>query len=461
METINPDMPPHSIEAEQQLLGAILTGFCGVDVVHSHGGKGLFYDPVHATIFKVCAGLAANDQPVTPVTVAASFPTESLGVLAQLGGKGYLAKIAGHAVSPRLAASYAEVLGEAKAKRDLMDLMARAISDLNSGEIRASDVASKIEAALSVTETRSLKSVSMTAAIMDAVKDSVAAFQGDTSGRVSSGIPALDRFVGGFYPGDMWLLGGRPSMGKTGVMLNIGLNAARAGHPVIIASLEMIPRAMAVRALSEQMAQNNCAVSYANLRNGEYSAKQGEDMKRAAAMLSDLPISFLPKEFADANLLQSGARQILRKHKGSEKRPLVLVDYAQLMRSDAKSRYEQITEVSLALKGLAMRFEAPVVALSQLSRAVESREDKRPIMSDLRESGQLEQDADGVIFCYRDSYYIERAKPDGSDADDLAAWEDAMRHAHNRLELIVAKQRQGEIGTAHVHFNPAINRIWE
>ncbi|APZ53119.1 replicative DNA helicase [Salipiger abyssi] len=452
---------PHSIEAEQQLLGAILVGACGVDVVLNNGGTGLFYDPVHATIYKVCAGLSSKDQPVTPVTVAAAYPTDHLEPLSQLGGKGYLARLAGSSVSGSLAESYAEVLGEAKAKRDIMAVVDKAREELAAGDVPASDIASKIEAAMSVTETRSVKPVSMVSAISDAVRESFEAYDGITEGRVASGIPALDRLVGGFYAGDLWLLGGRPSMGKTGVMLSIALNAARSGHPVIIASLEMIPRALAVRALSEQMAQNGSAVSYADLRQGKYSDASGEDMKRAALMLSELPITFLPKEFANTKLLESGARTILRRYRDSQKRPLLLVDYAQLMRSDAKSRYEQITDVSLALKGLAMRFEVPVIALSQLSRGVESRENKRPIMSDLRESGQLEQDADGVIFCYRDSYYIEREKPDRHDIDAVADWEAATREAHNRLELIVAKQRQGEIGTAHVFFNPTINRIWD
>jgi replicative DNA helicase len=222
----------------------------------------------------------------------------------------------------------------------------------------------------------------------------------------------------------------------------------------------MMPKALAMRAISEQTAVNNYALAYSEIRRGNFTERHGHEIKRAAEELSHLPITFLPREFQDAELLQAGVRQILRRGRG-EKTPLVLVDYAQLMRSNAKSRYEQITDISLALKGLAMSLEVPLVALSQLSRAVEQREERRPRLSDLRESGQLEQDADGVIFCYRDEYYLQREEPDMEDMDKHDLWRRACEASRNKLELIVAKQRQGEIGTAHVMFNPAINRVWE
>ena len=155
-----------------------------------------------------------------------------------------------------------------------------------------------------------------------------------------------------------------------------------------------------------------------------------------------------------------GVKQSLR-HAPKGKTPLVLVDYAQLLRSKAKTRYEQVTEISLALKGMAMDLNVPVIALSQLSRALEQREDKRPMMSDLRESGQLEQDADGVMFCYRDEYYLQREEPPRDQYDAHDAWQRACDASRNKLEVIVAKQRQGEIATAHLMFNPALNRIWE
>lgn len=457
-----PQEPPHSVEAEQQILGAILVGAASVDVVNAQGGAAIFYDSVHGEIFRTCARLEKQGRAVSPVTVAAAFPRDWSVSLADLGGPGYLARLAGAAVSPRYAADYAALLADEKAKRDLIGIMRQSHIDLAGGDLSASDVAAKMEAAIGVLgqSSSAIRPVSMVKAVTDAMSDSYDAYTGSSAAMVQSGIRALDHYTGGFGAGELWLLGGRPSMGKTGVMLSMALNAAREGHPVVIASLEMTPKAMAMRALSEQTAQNNYATAYSDIRRGTYGPANKEALTAAARALVDLPISFLPREYQDADLLQVGVKQALR-GKRDDKMPLVLVDYAQLMRSKAKSRYEQITDISLALKGLAMSLDLPLVALSQLSRALEQREEKRPMMSDLRESGQLEQDADGVIFCYRDEYYLQREEPDHDDVEAYEAWSRAREAARNKLELIVAKQRQGEIGTAHVMFNPAINRIWE
>lgn len=455
------DIAPHSIEAEQQLLGAILLGF-STEVVTAAGGSEIFYDPVHAGIFTVCVRLEKNGKPVTPVTVAASLSGDAVNGLSELGGVGYLARLAGASVSASHAADYAKIISEAKAKRDLIGIMDKAKHALSDGELLASDVAAQMEAsfgALAQSET-AVKPVSILKAVTEAMAEAHAAFHGEAINSVPSGIMALDKIVSGFSAGEMWLLGGRPSMGKTGVALSMGLNAARAGHPVIIASLEMTPSAMAMRALSEQTARQNMATSYSQMRRGEFTEAQGQALKEAAGQVADLPITFLPRQYQDTDLLQVGVKQSLRYAKEG-KTPLVLVDYAQLLRSKAKTRYEQVTEISLALKGMAMDLGVPVIALSQLSRALEQREDKRPMMSDLRESGQLEQDADGVMFCYRDEYYLQREEPPTEEMDAHDAWRQACLGSRNKLEIIVAKQRQGEIATAHVMFNPAINRIWE
>lgn len=454
--------PPHSVEAEQQILGALLLGASSSSVTAA-GGVEIFYDPVHAGIFKLCVGMEKAEKPVTPVTVAASLSGDLLAGLADLGGKGYLARLAGAAIAPSMLEGYAKIVAEAKAKRDLVAIMDEARSELSEGKRLASDVAAKMEAgfmALGQSES-AVKPVSIMKAVTDAMQQANAARSGEAINSVASGFPALDSIVSGFAAGEMWLLGGRPSMGKTGVALSMGLNAARAGHPVVIASLEMTPSAMAMRALSEQTARQNRATSYAQMRRGEYGDVQQDALVEAARFVAELPITFLPRQYQDTDLLQVGVKQSLR-YAPEGRTPLVLVDYAQLLRSKARTRYEQVTEISLALKGMAMDLNVPVIALSQLSRALEQREDKRPMMSDLRESGQLEQDADGVMFCYRDEYYLQREEPDrdtGPEAFD--AWRTACDRARNRLEIIVAKQRQGEIATAHMMFNPAINRIWE
>jgi len=196
------------------------------------------------------------------------------------------------------------------------------------------------------------------------------------------------------------------------------------------------------------------------MRRGDMAPQQIEVLKRAAQEVAELPITFLPRQYADLGALYSGAKQA-RRILGEDNMKLLIVDYAQLLKSTQNSRYDQITEISMALKNLAGQLNIPVLALSQLSRKVEERNEKRPMLSDLRESGQLEQDADAVLFCYRDEYYLEREEPDHAEFEKHDLWQRAMEKARHKLEIIVAKQRQGAIGTAHVKCNPAMNLVWE
>ncbi|MEQ8254804.1 MAG: DnaB-like helicase C-terminal domain-containing protein [Roseovarius confluentis] len=452
---------PNSVEAEQMILGAVLLNHSS-GPVESVGGADIFYEPVHAEIYRVCRNLEKAEKLVSLETVKASVSDELRKTLEPIGGLGYLAKLAGCSICPSQMRDYAEIVAEAAAKRQLLEIMRNGKDRIAGGDLSASDVAAQMEArfqTLTASETR-VKPVSMMHAVEGALKEINAAYNGEERRCVMSGIESLDRFVPGFALGEMWLLGGRPSMGKTAIALSMGLNAARAGHPVVIASLEMTPQAMAMRALSEATGGTSSATSYTNLRSGDFSEQQRDALGSAARGVAHLPITFLPREYQDTSLLQVGVKQALRQWDW-EKLPLVIVDYAQLLRSNAATRYEQITDVSLSLKGMAMSLDVPVIALSQLSRALEQREDKRPVMSDLRESGQLEQDADGVLFCYRHEYYLQRDEPDHRHHEAHAAWEEAMAAQRNRLELIVAKQRQGAIGTAKVHFNPAMNLVWE
>lgn len=450
--------PPHSVEAEQQLLGAILMKPDLLPKVIAAGGESLFFDGVHAAILRMAVTKDQAGEQVSPVTLRGW--AEGHDGVRSLGGAQYLVRLAGHAVSEHSVDAYCATLADMNDKRRLLTAMDAASADIVKGEDSAGAIAGRLEAALVAQDMGSgPKPVSMMAAVTKAVEQSFAANKGEGGDCVQTGLLSVDRLLGGFYPGEMTLLGGRPSMGKTAVALSIALNAARAGQGVVICSLEMNPEAMALRALSEATGQAGRAITYADMRRGQFSPQQAEHIAAAAREVSELPITFLSREYSDLGSLYAGARQAKRTLGNNMK--LLVVDYAQLLRSQAKSRYEQITEISIALKALAGSLNVPVLALSQLSRALEQRDDKRPMMSDLRESGQLEQDADAVLFCYRDEYYIQREEPDIRDGEAHEKWRDAMKHARHRLEIIIAKQRQGEIGTAHVFCNPALNRIWE
>lgn len=262
------------------------------------------------------------------------------------------------------------------------------------------------------------------------------------------------------HPDHLYVTDGYTVTHNTALSINIAINAARQGHGVAFCSLEMMPDAIAIRAISEEMGECGVNLPYRDIRAGQWQDAQAEALRSAAASVADLPIYMLPREYADIGALMAGAKRAKAMLGGNLK--LLVVDYVQLMRDQrAKNRYELITEVSTALKLLAGRLGVPVLALSQLSRAVEQRDDKRPMLSDLRESGQLEQDADTVMFCYRDEYYIEREAPPEHDLESQADWHAALDRSRNRLEIIVAKQRQGPIGTAHVMCDVACNRVWD
>lgn len=447
-----------SIEAEQMVLGALLLhNAAGLGLVLRQGGAELFYDPLHARLLEAVTRKARAGALVSPVTLAEEFRADP--GLAALGGAGYFARLAGAVIGAAQLADYIAFLDDLRRKRGIMAAAQEALAAISRGEGSAREVATRLEGALITFAQGDTAGgpVSMAKAVTLATEQAFAAYQGATGDCIRSGLPALDKIIGGFYPGELVLIGGRPSMGKTGVALAMALNAARAGQAVTIASLEMNPEALALRALAEATAQAGQATPYSDMRRGLMSEAQARALVYAAEEVAKLPITFLPRQYNDLGALLAGARQAVQS--GGSK--LLIIDYAQLIRAPGKGRYDQVTEVSLALKGLSGMLNVPVIALSQLSRNVETREDKRPMLADLRESGQLEQDADTVIFCYRDEYYLERERPDEGDLEALATWQEAMGRAQNQLELIVAKQRMGEIGTARMRFNPGTNIIWD
>ncbi|WP_422073922.1 replicative DNA helicase [Tranquillimonas rosea] len=452
---------PHfiNVEAEQQLLGALLLDASRIDMMGDMGTSDLFGEPAHARIFDAIRRRYRNDEPVSPVALRMWGDGEES--LKPFGGPQYLVRLAAASISGSAVGDYTAILADTKAKRDISEALTKAQESLRSDEDSTADIVGRVEASLAASPARSATGpVSMVKATTEAVQRAVAAYNGEETPGVQTGIWSLDRIMNKMSPGQLILLGGRPSMGKSAVALSIGMNVARSGGGVVFASLEMPPEAMAQRAISETTSQLGNAVPYANMDRA-LPEFQMRTVSEAARIVSELPIQFLPAEYRDLGALYAGAKRskaLLGETCGLK---LLIVDYLQLLRADGRSRYEQMTEISIALKSLAMRLNVPVLALSQLSRALEQREDKRPQMSDLRETGQLEQDADAVLFCYRDEYYIQRDEPSPDDLEAYELWRRAMDKAQGHLEIILGKQRMGDIGTARVRFAPATNFIWE
>ncbi|ARE39984.1 Replicative DNA helicase [Rhodovulum sp. P5] len=462
---------PHNIEAEQQLLGAILTNNDVFDRIAAIVGPHHFYEPVHSRIFEIAATRIQKNALASPVTLKA-FMEDDEG-LKELGGPAYLARLAGAAISTFAARDYARMIYDLAIRRELI-LLGRDISDKAakvdiSSEPKAQIVEAE-QALYKLGEQGQAESgfQSFLSAVTDAVQVANAAYQreGQLSG-LSTGLTDLDRKLGGLHRSDLLILAGRPSMGKTSLATNIAFNIARAyrkglksdgtegavdGGVVGFFSLEMSAEQLAARVLSEASEVPSEQVRRGDMTEGEFRrfVQAAKDLEASPLFIDDTPA--LP-----ISQLAARARRLKRTH-GLD---VLMVDYLQLVRpaSAKDSRVNEVSEITQGLKAIAKELDIPVVALSQLSRQVESRDDKRPQLSDLRESGSIEQDADVVMFVFREEYYKEREKPGDHDLEAMAKWQEQMEAVHGKAEVIIGKQRHGPIGTVELSFEGRFTRF--
>ena len=460
---------PHNIEAEQQLLGAILTNNESFDKVSSIVKPQHFYDPVHQRIFEVAAARIAKNALASPVTLKA-FLEDDEG-LKELGGGAYLVRLAGAAISTFAVRDYAQMIYDLAIRRELIrlgqDIAAKA---------KKVDVASEPREQITEAE-QSLYSLaeqgqaergfqSFLRAVTDAVNVANAAYQreGGLAG-VSTGLIDMHKKLGGLHKSDLLILAGRPSMGKTSLATNIAFNVAKAykkgllpdgsegtidGGVVGFFSLEMSAEQLAARILAEAS-----EISSHQIRQGDMTEGEFRRFVEAAKSLEACPLYIDDTPAIPISQLAARCRRLKRTH-GLD---VIIVDYLQLVRGQSDNRVQEIAEISMGLKAIAKELNVPVIALSQLSRQVESREDKRPQLSDLRESGSIEQDADVVMFVFREEYYVEREKPSDDKLEEMAAWQERMSRLHAKAEVIIGKQRHGPIGTVELSFEAQFTRF--
>lgn len=455
---------PHNIEAEQQLLGALLTNNDIFHRVESVIQAGHFYDPVHARIFDTIAQRIRKNMLASPVTLKAFLETDE--GLAELGGAKYLVRLAGAAISAFAARDYAEMILEMAMRRELI-IMAADLAD-RAGSVTVVETPNDL---IVDTEQRLYQMgekgqagqafQSFLKSLTDAVNTANAAYQreGQLSG-VSTGLIDLDKKLGGLHPSDLLIVAGRPSMGKTALAANIAFNIAKKyrkgtkadgtegavdGGCVGFFSLEMSAEQLATRLLSEA-----AQVPSEQIRRGDMTENEFRRFVEAAKDLEACPLFIDDTPALPISQVAARARRLKRTH-GLD---VLFVDYLQLLRaaSAKDNRVNEISEITQGLKAIAKELEIPVVALSQLSRKVESRDDKRPQLSDLRESGSIEQDADVVMFVYRGEYYKEREKPGEQDLEAMASWMQDMERLQGKAEVIIGKQRHGPIGTVDMAF---------
>ncbi len=462
---------PHNIEAEQQLLGAILTNNDIYDRIANMVKAEHFFEPVHTRIFEVSVARIQKNALASPVTLKA-YLEEDEG-LKELGGPGYLARLAGSAISAFAARDYAQMIYELAVRRELMQL-GREITDRARTVEVDSDPKDQITEAeqrlytLAEQGTVEKGFVSFLKATTEAVQTALAAYQRDGAlSGISTGLADLDKKLGGLHPSDLLILAGRPSMGKTSLATNVAFNIAKAykkgkkpdgsegavnGGVVGFFSLEMSAEQLAARILSEAS-----EVPSEQIRRGDMTEVEFRRFIEAAKALESCPLYIDDTPALPISQVAARCRRLKRTH-GLD---VVFVDYLQLLRGTGKgeNRVLEIGEISMGLKALAKELSIPVVALSQLSRQVENREDKRPQLSDLRESGSIEQDADVVMFVFREEYYKEREKPGDHDLEGMARWQEVMEQVHGKAEVIIGKQRHGPIGNVDLSFEARFTRF--
>jgi replicative DNA helicase len=472
-------IPPSNLQAEQALLGALLANNKAYERVSEFLAAEHFADPVHGRIYQAIQRRVEAGQLADVVTLRAEF--EHSGLLDEVGGTAYLAQLLSAMVGIINAGEYGRVIFDAYLRRQLIDLGEVVVNRAFGAEPEL-DARMQLEAAeqalfeLARDGTAEGGFVTFERALTLAVENAEKAFS--TPGGVSglpTGLRDLDAKMGGLHPSDLLILAGRPGMGKTALATKIGFGAARAilraaldADPnavprggVAIFSLEMSADQLATRLLSEES-----RISGDRIRRGEIGQRDFDRFVEVSRDIAALPLYIDDTPAITISALRTRCRR-LKRTKGLD---LIIVDYLQLMRpapgQRPENRVQEISQITQGLKAIAKELAVPVIALSQLSRAVESREDKRPQLADLRESGSIEQDADVVMFVYRDEYYLAQRAPkelafDNAEkhAEAVEKWQKDMEQAHNKAELILAKQRHGPTGTIKLFFEAEFTRF--
>ncbi len=463
---------PHNLEAEQALLGAILVNNEACDRVTGFLEPKHFYEGIHARIFEAASTLIRAGKLVSPVTLKTYF--ESDETLNEIGGPAYLARLAASAATILNTEEYGRSIYELAQRRELINIGTDIVNEAfeMDVEVHSRELIERAEQSLYEIAEAGKYGQGFQAfglALTEAVDMAAAAYErdGGLSG-ISCGLTDLDEKLGGLQASDLLILAGRPAMGKTSLATNIAYNVAKAyeaehqpdgtlkvknGGVVAFFSLEMSSEQLATRIMSEQS-----GISSEKIRRGKITEEEFHKIVEVSQELQSLPLYI--DDTGGISIAQLAARaRRLKRQRGIG---LIIVDYLQLLtgssRKAAEGRVQEVTEITTGLKALAKELNVPIMALSQLSRQVENRDDKRPQLADLRESGSIEQDADVVTFIYREEYYLARKEPK-PNTEEHFAWQDEMDKATGITEVIIGKQRHGPTGTVQLMFDANLTRF--
>ena len=468
---------PANLEAEAAFLGAVLIDNKVIEELATPIRPEHFFEPVHQRVYERVLRLLDRNSVATPVTLKPYFEQDE--ALQSLGGVTYLAKLTADGQGLLASRELAEQIYDLALLRELVSVGRGLVEGAldTSEEVAPMDKIAQAEADLfRVAEgaTGNAQATDFRSATLAALKMAEAAMNsgGGLSGK-TTGLEVIDQKTAGLHSSDLIILAGRPGMGKTSLATNIAFNCAAEhmkwqreggaynfGAPVAFFSLEMSADQLATRILAEQ-----AEITSESLRSGKITRDEFQKLSAASQKLADLPLYIDDTPALTIAALRTRARRLKRRHDIG----MIVVDYLQLLQGSGRAndnRVNEISEISRGLKTLAKELNLPVIALSQLSRAVEQREDKRPMLSDLRESGSIEQDADMVWFIFRADYYHEASRPDMPGPETSAEamekyriWEERYLELRNRATLIVAKQRHGSTGNVPLHFHAEITKF--
>ncbi|WP_341760591.1 replicative DNA helicase [Candidatus Endowatersipora endosymbiont of Watersipora subatra] len=461
---------PNNVEAEQALLGAILVNNDAFYRVSEFLEPNHFYELIHSQIYKITANMIRAEKRVNPVTIKTFLPENQK--IGEINLATYLARLAAEATTIINAEDYGRSIYELSIRRSLIKIGENIVNVAYEAPIEMTPHLQVEEAERRLFElAENGKYDSGFGPFGDAVSSAIdmasAAYQrnGHLSG-IATGIRTLDRKMGGLQLSDLIILAGRPSMGKTSLATNIafkiaenyqaevqsdGSSKAIDGGIVGFFSLEMASEQIATRIIAEQT-----EISSSKIRRGEINDVEFEKIVTYSQMMHRIPLYIDQTGGISISQLCARARR-LKRQRGLD---VLIIDYLQLMKSNKRTenRVQEITEITMSLKALAKELNVPIIALSQLSRQVENRDDKRPQLSDLRESGSIEQDADVVLFVYRHEYYLQNREPELGSSDH-EQWLAKLNSAKGKADVIIAKQRHGPTGTVQLSFKPEFTRF--
>lgn len=457
---------PFNLQAEQRILGSILVNNEILNKVSEFLKPKHFYEPINQKIYSGICNIVEKGISANPVSLHNMFSKDEQFIA--LGGDDYLSKLAILGGATINAYEYGKIIYDLSLRRDLIKVSEETLGDAyNSGiDYAAIDQIENAENKLFHLASEGVSERGFST-LNDNIASSITSIDramksDDHITGITSGYVDLDAKLSGFHDSDLVIIAGRPSMGKTAFAINLAVNACQELYEKAkknggdMPSIGVFSLEMSSEQLSTRMLSMYTNIDSSALRSGRVNEQSYNELKTKAKMLSDLPFYIDDTPALSISAIRTRARRLKRKNNLS----MLIIDYLQLIRgsSNSDNRVLEISEITQGLKALAKELNIPIIALSQLSRAVEQRDDKRPMLSDLRESGSIEQDADIVMFLYRDEYYLSRKQP-APGTEKHTEWLESLNKVHNMAEVIIAKHRNGPVGTVQLYYDTRFSKF--